>query len=333
MDSGCSDAEPVCDARSSPAKCAECVGDADCDDGNDCTLDVCEDGACSGTTIRAGEECSEGYCNGVAGEETCGECIDDAPDGAVDLGCAEGAPTCDVTLIPARCTGCMTNADCDDGIECTTDTCNGSGACVRTPDDEVCPDSGDACQPNKCVAGSGCQLVDISESKELIVNGAFDAAGGWQEAATNNYAIVHAETDTPTLAHTFPRLAWMAGMANDLAEMWSAPPITVPEGTRSLEFSIYYHVESTIDEPDRDITRIALRTAEDDTEVYSIAEWANQDVTSGWTLFSTSVDVSELEADELELYIYSQTGDWGEEEFTDVFLDTASMVANICAEE
>jgi hypothetical protein len=44
--------------------------------------------------------------------------------------------------------GCCTASECDDGIACTVDTCEG-GVCVHTPDNDYC-DDGIACTEDRC---------------------------------------------------------------------------------------------------------------------------------------------------------------------------------------
>jgi hypothetical protein len=50
---------------------------------------------------------------------------------------------------------------CDDGIECTRDSCNVSVGCVFTPDDARC-DEQDPCQTYSCSATLGCVNVNVS---------------------------------------------------------------------------------------------------------------------------------------------------------------------------
>ncbi|MGB2986171.1 MAG: dockerin type I repeat-containing protein [Phycisphaerae bacterium] len=87
-----------------PSPC-ECITDADCVDEGGCNTGVCgADFVCEYTPFPDGTLCSDGqYCNGV---ESCqaGECT-------------PGTPT-----------------NCDDGVECTMDTCTEpAGECVHTP--------------------------------------------------------------------------------------------------------------------------------------------------------------------------------------------------------
>ena len=50
---------------------------------------------------------------------------------AVALGCLSVCPGCGTVGPPAN--GCTTDADCDDGVACTVDTCGADGVCVHDP--------------------------------------------------------------------------------------------------------------------------------------------------------------------------------------------------------
>lgn len=52
---------------------------------------------------------------------------------------------------------CLSDAECDDGVPCTVDTCEPTG-CVHAPDDAAC-DDGKLCTADTCVPGVGCQHV------------------------------------------------------------------------------------------------------------------------------------------------------------------------------
>ncbi len=56
--------------------------------------------------------------------------------------------------------GCSVVADCDDSIECTTDTCDPDTGCVNTPVDAACDDgnecTGDRCDPAASGHAGGC---------------------------------------------------------------------------------------------------------------------------------------------------------------------------------
>ncbi|MDH5673237.1 MAG: M4 family metallopeptidase [Myxococcales bacterium] len=108
-----------------------CSADADCDDGNPCTDNVCSGGSCvrndNSLSCDDGDACTVGdICSG-------GSCIGSA-------------------------------MDCDDGIGCTVDSCD-AGACINRASDALC-DDGNACTDNICdvVAGTCSTVVDDKNS-------------------------------------------------------------------------------------------------------------------------------------------------------------------------
>jgi beta propeller repeat protein len=107
---------------------AECTGDAACDDSNECTVDECACAFCRHKpACTSNAECSDGvFCNGT--EQCVGGC------------CNPGVPP-----------------SCDDGIACTTDSCDSeTNACVHAPHDSRC-DDGKLCNgAETCVVGVGC---------------------------------------------------------------------------------------------------------------------------------------------------------------------------------
>ncbi len=335
VDSGCDSAAPACDGTRSPPECVECVADADCDDDNDCTTDSCRDGACRAVTTPAGTSCLGGYCNGEAGGESCGDCVDTASGDEVDLGCAAGAPRCDMSLNPARCIDCVDNSGCDDGIACTTDTCT-DGVCENTPKDSACADSGDVCSPSLCVADVGCQVVDISVDSELLVDGNLDSLSpNWQQASSSGYYIVSADTsidpdNAPILAETSPYFAWLGGVPGEFSEIFQR--VSLPEGTISLQLSFYYRIASSVTTDDFDVAGARLRNATGDDELYVFADWANQDESLGWQPFEASIDAASWAGDDVQVYFFAQMSERadGDESNTNFFIDSVSLVATVC---
>ena len=112
----------------------QCGGNSDCDDGDACTTDACDGGACTHTPM----DCDDSVA-----------CTDDACDGG----------DCTHTLM-----------DCDDGLACTDDACD-AGACVSTPDDGDCPDDGafcngiESCDPQLGCVSSGHRLINFDTVK------------------------------------------------------------------------------------------------------------------------------------------------------------------------
>ena len=161
-----------------------CTQDAECDDGNGCTDDVCDpasgcsnppntadcdDGdACTGQDTCAGGACAGGPkvdCDDQNG------CTDDSCDPA--SGCA-WAPNTDPCDDESDCTsgdvcggGTCTGSgiDCDDKQGCTEDTCDPIGGCANTPIEGSCDDgdectTADGCTQGACVGGAPPQCDD-----------------------------------------------------------------------------------------------------------------------------------------------------------------------------
>lgn len=157
--------DDVCEGREDADNCAVdcefCVADEDCDDGNDCTDNVCHVGRCQTTTntgpcddglfCNGADACSNGICSIHAGDPCTGgpECTD---------ACDEFADTCN---LPAG-TACT-----DDGNLCTDDECDGTGNCVSFGNSEPCDDglfctATDVCAGGTCVGGGApCQTNEF----------------------------------------------------------------------------------------------------------------------------------------------------------------------------
>ncbi|MEZ4461526.1 MAG: hypothetical protein R3E66_17760 [bacterium] len=162
----------------------ECTGQAlSCDDGNECTDDVCDDvTGCANTNNTAscddgdpcttGDTCGDGVCNS-GGPESCDDqnpCTIDVChavagcqhlptnnpccSGQVSI-CDDGDPCttdiCDPTT--ADCSYTLNTASCNDGNACTeNDTCN-AGTCSGSP--RSC-DDGNSCTVDTCNINQGC---------------------------------------------------------------------------------------------------------------------------------------------------------------------------------
>ena len=113
-----------------------CRAAADCDDGSDCTKDICAaDGSCENTPLT-GDACDDGNACTTGDACSSGVCVGQA-------------------------------ALCDDGNGCTTDGCDPKSGCthVNAADGAVCEDgslctSGDACQGGTCTPGEPVECED-----------------------------------------------------------------------------------------------------------------------------------------------------------------------------
>ncbi|MEO7033375.1 MAG: hypothetical protein ABI548_05885 [Polyangiaceae bacterium] len=118
-----------------------------CDDQNECTDDSCVDGKCVNASAGAGKTCGTGLTCDAQG--VCVRCRDTAAGTAKDEGCTTGAPICVGSGATATCSGCTTSADCNDGNDCTTETCS-NGSCAFLP-----VAAGQACATGVCNGISG----------------------------------------------------------------------------------------------------------------------------------------------------------------------------------
>jgi hypothetical protein len=67
-------------------------------------------------------------------------------------------------------TRCASNEECDDGIDCTVDTCGVGGHCQNQPINEQCED-GEACIPGRgCVAGACLTSDDCDDDVDCTVD-------------------------------------------------------------------------------------------------------------------------------------------------------------------
>ncbi len=159
----------------------------DCDDDNVCTADTCRTGSgCRHTATQGscddGNPCSEndrcegGVCRG-GGAPDC----DDNDPCTLDR-CDPAGPTCEHEPVPDggpcddgdRCTTgdtcrageCKSGEplDCDDGLECTLDSCT-RGECTHAPRSGPC-DAGDPCTVNDRCVGEVCYPGDIVDADD-----------------------------------------------------------------------------------------------------------------------------------------------------------------------
>ncbi len=120
-----------------------------CDDGNACTTDTCQDGvgcvhlpntaACDdGDACTTNDACAQGTCRGGPA-----------------LSCDDGNACTDDSCSPVSgCTHAFNTAACDDGDACTTNDACAEGTCRGGP--ALSCDDGNACTDDSCSPASGC---------------------------------------------------------------------------------------------------------------------------------------------------------------------------------
>lgn len=187
--------------------CVECIEAAHCDDGVSCTDDACESHVC---VHRANDELcpdNELYCDGV---EYC-----DAELGCVHTGgpCPPGE-FCDEAT--DSCGDCLVDADCNDSVPCTVDSCV-SGGCVYTPDDGLCQDDGYHCNGLEyCDAAEGCLSAGDPCKEGSYCN---EEANSCDECLVDDHCD---DGDPCTISHACVSGACTAGLPVDCSNSGSA---------------------------------------------------------------------------------------------------------------
>lgn len=171
----------------------ECVGLLiACDDGNDCTDDLCVAGTCEfapnsanpcddGVACTVSDVCVGATCQGVP--LVCNDglaCTND--------GCNPGTGACDYVPMPGPCddsdpctigdmcngSQCVGNqVDCNDDNICTNDFCDGTGTCVHNPMPGATCDDGDDCTfADECDAVANCvgQGVNCNDNQACTMD-------------------------------------------------------------------------------------------------------------------------------------------------------------------
>jgi hypothetical protein len=160
-----------------------------CDDGNECTADVCDAAAGCTQTNDDGKGCdADGNLCTVGDACTNGQCAEGKPkvcksgDPCIDSKCNPLVGMCKLKSKPAgancdddsKCTssdGCVDGScvgktiGCDDGNACTIDSCKATKGCVNEQGQSPCDDGsactvGDLCHNGACSAGKPKPCVD-----------------------------------------------------------------------------------------------------------------------------------------------------------------------------
>ncbi len=187
----------ACDPVGTEGNCSLVLPDNEggpCDDGNQCTDDVCNAGVCTSINIDCSalaNQCNQGVCNAVTGA------CESIP---VNEGgfCSDGL----LCTFNDRCNGglcvgtqilgcqkCSVSADCDDGNPCTTGTCIGGGCAFFTNSDPC--DDGRPCTINDTCSGGTCAgtLKDCSSVSNFCNLGQCNVVTGSCEALPRNEGV------------------------------------------------------------------------------------------------------------------------------------------------
>jgi cysteine-rich repeat protein len=166
-----------------PDDCEGCEGDLECQDGNACTSDVCDNGTCVNAPISCadGNACTTDSCNPAQG------CIN------TPIVCNDGDTCTTDSCSPAL--GCQfTPLDCDDDNECTDDFCSG-GFCEHQANTNLC-DDGDACTEGDFCANGNCvgDTVDCGDGNPCTTDSC-DPIDGCENTPIEECCLTPSECD------------------------------------------------------------------------------------------------------------------------------------------
>jgi len=146
--------------------------------------------------------------------------------------------------------GCKRAADCDDTIDCMTDSCS-AGACVHTPKNTLCDSS--LCET--CKAGIGC-VAGTKTTVQLLADPGFDilpATGDWDDSGSDDVNIVtDVAAQTPTKSAKFGPGPSVGTDLNDQQYSDVLQYLTIPEGTVALNLTGYYKLAIGTNSPSDD---------------------------------------------------------------------------------
>jgi regulation of enolase protein 1 (concanavalin A-like superfamily) len=147
----CNDNNVCTDDSCDPTSgCGHVANTAKCDDGNKCTTgEACANKTCGGgvsTSCDDGKGCTTDFCDAKTG------CYHLAANGT----CSDNDPCTAGDYCQAGNCAAGSSYVCDDGIACTTDSCDGAGGCTYSYSDALCNDS-NPCTTDSCQTGIGCK--------------------------------------------------------------------------------------------------------------------------------------------------------------------------------
>lgn len=185
--------------------------------------------------------------------------------------------------------GCGSAQECDDTIDCTTDTCNASGVCVHTPKNTLC--DGTLCET--CKAGIGC-VAGPKSTMQLLLDPNFDAlSGDWDDSTSDDFNVV-----TAAGAQSGTRVAKFGPAANNAAEQQYSDLLqylTFPAGTVALSLTGYYKLAVGTEAPADDYLVLAIY---EDGEIEPFTQFHSFEATAGaqaaWKSFTYTAPKSEV---------------------------------------
>lgn len=262
-------------AGCSDSQTSRCETAADCNDGNDCTADLCDPGtgACSNPSAVDGTTCdfsgAAGVCmSGVCQEDLCDgvDCDDENPctrdacnaeDGSCGHDAREDGTPCDFGGLPGKChAGVCENAnlcegvDCTDGNECTEDVCDPrTTACSNPPVADGTPCNGGAsfCIGGRC-SGAVCNRAPndaIYENLDYLDGDGVFYSGAGAARAVSFDCVFGTPSSEPPLEGCGQQAATVLGCAIGSG----CPPELIDALEDCIVFCMQEAIETIVGEP------------------------------------------------------------------------------------
>jgi hypothetical protein len=231
--------------------------------------------------------------------------------GAAGAGGEAGTPT------PPEC---LTVADCDDTIDCTTDSCDADGKCAHAPNNVLC----DATQCEACQAGIGCVGGDKTVT-QLLLDPSFDeTTHAWDETLSDTPDILpSAQAQSGGTRAVFGPTATLEQQYGDVYQI-----VTVPDGAVKLTLSGYYKLAAGTKKPADDSTLVAFYALGEVNAFSRFHDWqAKSEATATWKAFSYDTPPKDLAKMSGLDYTFDIVADVWDSVFE---FDTLTLNATVC---
>lgn len=244
---------------------------------------------------------------------------------------------------------CADRLDCDDGIDCTEDSCE-EGTCRHVPNDALC--SGEnACGPSVCNVIQGCRLLEPSEVTLVDAttrNGSFETGMlpdpfPWTTDSNQDLVVIYDCTSPSTPCegiHAFisashgDRLLWLGGVDDHHDSAYQF--VDLPAGTVGLRIvaDLKFQTEET-GPSNQDVFEIWLRGISDpmpliESPLHRSLSRDAQGSSAQWSRDVTLVDDADVRpvAGRTVRISFESTSD--DEDLTDFFVDNIRITATVC---
>jgi hypothetical protein len=219
---------------------------------------------------------------------------------------------------------CQSADDCDDTIDCTTDTCSAAtGSCVHAPKDTLC----DTSMCEKCEMGIGC-VVGSMTTTQLLLDPDFDEeTGDWDETMSDG-----ANLTTAAGAQSGMTVAQFGPAAKDAMEQQYSDLlqyVTIPARTVGLTLKGYYKLTPGVKKPVDDYVVAAFYAdgkVQPATQFHSFA--GNSTAQTAWKAFTYDAtpksDVALMAGKDFTFDLVAHVWD------TVIQLDTLELNATVC---